>query len=286
MISAALIVVLLAATASFASWLFSQWLGIRRRSTATIVTLGGAGVTLLIGAAAMAILAAPTWWQTFIPAIDPAPTLLAPVAEGTAANRQAAAPPTQTAVEDGSSASAVDAAMKSAQLAIQSRNWPATDCVTSTRSSAAAGGWFIDNECDRVVAVVFAWCQQKNVSCNGNALRTQAWRYEPKGIVMTSALQRPSRQRLGDTGPLVAPTYALNAAGDAQQRIRYLACYVTAPDALEVLAGSRTDTSDAEQQRRLDAALSSDECYERVSQWSRLGQQQGKSPDALLSDGV
>lgn len=268
MISAALIVVLLAAAASFGSWLFSQWIGIRQRSTLAMLIVGGAGLTLLVGSATLAIIAAPAWWQSFVPTVVVPPSDTSPVA---------ASLPVDVSAPVASHVAIVD------PLATE---WPATDCVTSTQSAAAPGGWFIDNECDRVVAVVFAWCHQVNASCNTNALRTEGWRYEPAGIVMTSSMQRPSRQRLGDDGPLVAATYALSEPGDAHRRIRYFACYVTAPEVLELLSGADDEASDAQQRSRLQAALKSDECYERVVQWSQSGQRRGNSPESLLTDGV
>jgi hypothetical protein len=418
MISAALIVVLLAAAASLGSWLFSQWIGIRQRSSVTILMVGGIGLTLLVGSAALVIVTAPTWWQSFVPTIESPTTSAAPrtigsPSENSAVSAQGVGSDPQLrllrtsversfqdrdyarAIERGTEYLAkapgdadlrllvaqamsltgryqdaeaqIDAAIAGklasnddvpvnwlrlkqnlasrqdqdvygkqvaqdlqqnypqlrAELSAEQdrllvvspsdtppvaaplpadgglpvvsrlagvdplgKQWPATDCVTSTRSTAAAGGWFIDNECDRVVAVVFAWCRRADPSCNTNALRTQGWRYEPAGIVMTSSMQRPTRQRLSDDGPLVAATYALSAPGDAHRRIRYLACYLTAPDVLELLRGGDTEASDAEQRSRLQAALNSDECYERVAQWSQSGQRRGKSPDSLLRDGV
>lgn len=260
MISAVFIVVALAVAASLGSWLFSQWIGAGQRSPILVIAVGGAGLVLLLGAAAFAIIVAPTWWKSFVPRIE-APLTNAPV-------------------------TTVTALSPAVQMNALTEDWPATHCVKSLKSAAPAADWFIDNDCDRMVAVVFAWCPQALAPCDANSSGAPTWRYEPAGIVMASVTQRPSRQRLAGAGPLIAPTYALKAEGGARRRIRYLACYVTAADVLTLLNEPADPVSDAERSRQLEAALAADACYGRVARWSQAGQRQGKSPDALLREGI
>jgi hypothetical protein len=56
--------------------------------------------------------------------------------------------------------------------------WPATDCVASTRSDPSQR-WFLDNGCGRVIAVLFASCQLSEPACFTNALVSQGgWNYD------------------------------------------------------------------------------------------------------------
>ena len=159
--------------------------------------------------------------------------------------------------------------------------WPATDCIASTRSDESAR-WMLDNGCGRVVAVLFASCELSETACFTNALVSQGWSYEPTGILMTAANDKPVPLRLGDEGPLVAPIFTIRDAGNARRRIRYLACEVTAPGVLQVLRESGLELTP----RRLTAELRADACYAQVLDWSRSGQRLGASPDSLLRGGI
>lgn len=158
--------------------------------------------------------------------------------------------------------------------------WPATDCIASTRSEES-GRWILDNGCGRVVAVLFASCEPSD-ACSTNTLVSQRWSYEPTGILLTAANDRPVPLRLGDHGPLVAPFFTIRDAGNARRQIRYLACDVTAPGVLHVLHESGTELS----QQRLTAELGADACYTQVLAWSSSGQRSGASPDSLLRNGI
>ena len=159
--------------------------------------------------------------------------------------------------------------------------WPATDCIASTRSDESAR-WMLDNGCGRVVAVLFASCELSETACFTNRLVSQGWRYEPTGILMTAANDRPVPMRLGDHGPLVAPIFTIRDAGNARRQIRYLACEVTAPGVLQVLHESGGDLTE----QRLTAELRADTCYAQVLAWSSIGQRTGASPDSLLRNGI
>jgi hypothetical protein len=159
--------------------------------------------------------------------------------------------------------------------------WQATDCVTSTRTADSAR-WMLDNGCGRVVAVLFASCSSSQASCSTNALLSEGWSYQPMGILMTAANDKPVPLRLGDGGPLVAPIFTIRDAGKEPRRIRYLACDVTAPGVLQVLREPSGEAS----QERLAAELRADACYAQVLAWSSSGQRRGASPQTLLRDGI
>jgi hypothetical protein len=157
--------------------------------------------------------------------------------------------------------------------------WPATDCVASMRSDESSR-WVLDNGCGRVVAVLFASCQLSETACFSTAVVSEAWSYEPTGILLTAATDRPVSLRLGKDGPLVAPVFTIRDSADARRQIRYLACEVTAPGVLLLLRTLGGDES------RLTAELRADACYSRVLDWSRSGQRYGRSPDTLLRTGI
>jgi len=159
--------------------------------------------------------------------------------------------------------------------------WPATDCVTAARSDDSAR-WMLDNGCGRVVAVLFASCEQSETACFTNALVSQGWSYEPAGILMTAANDRPVPLRLGNDGPLVAPIFTIRDAGHARRQIRYLACEITAPGVLQALH----EPGGTFAQQRLALELRADGCYAQVLAWSSSGQSRGAPPDALLRDGI
>lgn len=159
--------------------------------------------------------------------------------------------------------------------------WPATDCIASTRSDQSAR-WMLDNGCGRVVAVLFASCELSETACSTKTLVSQGWRYEPTGILMTASNDRPVPLRLGDRGPLVAPIFTIRDAGNERRQIRYLACEVTAPGVLQVLQEFGGDLT----QQRLTTALRADACYAQVLAWSNVGQRLGASPDSLLRNGI
>ena len=157
--------------------------------------------------------------------------------------------------------------------------WPATDCVEAMRADDSSR-WILDNGCGRVVAVLLASCQLSEIACFTNALVPQGgWRYEPSGILLTAANDKPVALRLGDSGPLVAPIFTIRDDASGQRRIRYLACAVTAPRVLQLLRGSGGDELTPQ---RLLAELRVDACYSQVLDWSRSGHRLGASPDALL----
>ena len=160
--------------------------------------------------------------------------------------------------------------------------WPATDCVESIRADDSSR-WILDNGCGRVVAVLFASCQASDIACFTNTLVSQGWSYEPTGILLTAANDKPVALRLGDGGPMVAPIFTIRDVAGVRRQIRYLACEVTAPHVLQLLRDS--GGADLTPQRLL-AELRADTCYSQVLDWSRSGHRRGASPDALLRQGI
>jgi hypothetical protein len=156
--------------------------------------------------------------------------------------------------------------------------WSTTECVASTRAAPGANR-FLDNECERAVALVFASCPYSSPGCNASTLVSSGWKYETQGVVLITATQRPLRDRLANDGPLIAPMYVLGP--DERRRIRYLACPLTDPEALTMLR--EPELAGAERAERLRAALGRDACYARVLELSRAGRDSGRSPDALLA---
>ena len=241
MVTAVVILILLTVAASLASWLFGQWLAGRLRVSSAALAIGGGGAMLLIGTVAYLAIGATTWWQRFMPVFDSAPPL--PPA---AAPVSAPAPAPQAAVPDERDA-----------------EWPASSCVAANYSERTAR-WMIDNDCEAVVAVAFQSCEMGEAECRSD--RTRHWRYEPDGILMTAANDKPVLLRVADGGPLVAPIFTIPDVAGTRRQIRYAACLVTAPRALRLLSESGGDEM---AQQRLATALRDDTCYAQVLRWSR-----------------
>ncbi|HEV8330950.1 MAG TPA: hypothetical protein VGQ22_06000 [Steroidobacteraceae bacterium] len=301
MVTAVVILTLLTVVASLASWLFGQWLAARTRISGAALAIGGGGVTLLVGTVAYLAIGASTWWQPFMPVFDSSP-LIPPAAVPAP---QAAAPADRKAeiraaaerhLERSEFGEAIelarqylatqplDADMNSllvramfaathpgsaeidpiaAAIAVNTE-WPATDCVAAKYSDRTAR-WVLDNYCSGVVAVAFQSCEFGAVGC-----RSGIWRYEPAGILMTAANDKPVLLRVADKGPLVAPIFTIPDVAGTRRQIRYGACLVTAPRVLRLL---RDSGSDEMAQQRLAAALRDDLCYSQVLRWSTGGKQ-------------
>lgn len=248
MFSTLLILLLMVLAASLGSWLFSQWLSERRRASALAVGIGGMGFVLLLGATAIVILSTTTSWQ-----------LWALPGFGESANRPRVAAGRAVAVADLGS---VD-------------DWPATQCVKPLHATATVPRrWFLDNECEQPIVVMLAWCDEARSVCTAGSPEA-AWRYEPAGIVLISALARPTLRRIPEHDAPITGTYALTEPQDGALRIRYLACYLSQPAS----AALSHETGSAEEfQRRLVA----DDCYSRVSSASQGAARSGQPPVVAL----
>ena len=241
MLTALLILLLLVLVASLGSWLFSQWLSEQRRASALSLGLGGMGLVLLLGASAMAIVSTSASWQAWIPGFKqalPEAVMAEPVA-----------------VADLGTA----------------EQWPATTCIKPLRAtSTTPRRWFLDNECERPIVVMLAWCDAARSVCTAGA-RQAKWQYEASGLVLTSALARPILHRMPEHDAPIAGTYALAEPPQSALRIRYLACYLGDP---AVAALTQESISSEEFQRTLRA----DDCYSRVSTASQQAARSGQPP--------
>lgn len=238
-----LTVALLVLAASLGSWLFSQYLRVDRRTSALTLVLGGIGFVLLIGATALSVIATSTGWQTLLPQFE-------------WADERTQAP---------ASAPVVVANFGSAE------QWPATTCLTPLHAtSSVPRRWFIDNDCERSVAVMLAWCDESQSVCAAGASQA-AWRYEPSGIVMTGAMSKPIARRMPERDAPIGGTYSLIEADGATLRVRYLACYLAEP---AVVALAQDSLGTEEFQR----TLLMDECYARVAEASKVGMRSGQPP--------
>jgi hypothetical protein len=238
-----LILALLVLAASLGSWLFSQWLSATPRVSALTLALGGVGFVLLIGATAAAILVTSAKWPSFVPQFlasqsEPIKATTAPVA----------------AADFGSA-----------------EQWPATTCLKPMHATATTPRrWFIDNDCERIVAVMLAWCDEAKSPCTAGTPQA-GWRYEATGIVMTNAMAKPIARRMPEHDAPIAGTYALLEPDGAKLRIRYLACYLSDTAATAVMHETIADDA-------FRRALLADDCYARVASSSQAGASSGQPP--------
>jgi hypothetical protein len=271
MVTAVVILTLLTVVASLASWLFGQWLGARTRISGAALAIGGAGVTLLVGAVAFVMIGATTGWQRFIPIHDSSP-LIAPAPVAAQPANPVSAEPTAEKV-----AAQHQREQKAEMVEAAERHLRWSDYA---KAVDVARQYLAEHPGDPEMSSLFASCQSSETACFTNAVVSQEWSYEPAGILMTAANDKPVPLRLRKDGPLVAPIFTIRDPAGARRQIRYLACDVTAPGVLELL---RTSAGDEE---RLAAELRVDACYAQVLDWSRSGQRLGRSPDALLRQGI
>lgn len=239
MYSVLLILVLLVLAASLGSWLFSQWLSAQRRTSALTIGIGGMGFVLLLGATAVAILST-THWKIWVPGMEvkagKMPAVSVPAAD---------------------LGSATD--------------WPATTCIKPLRAAATAPRrWFLDNDCDRPIVILLAWCDEARSVCTAGSPQA-AWRYESAGIVLISALARPTLRRMPEHDAPITGTYAVPEPDKGALRIRYLACYLAEP----TVTALSVDSVSAEKFHRL---LVADNCYARVSSAARSAAASGQPP--------
>ncbi|HEY5755554.1 MAG TPA: hypothetical protein VIU34_07005 [Steroidobacter sp.] len=241
MYSVLLILLLLALAASLGSWVFSQWLSEQRRTSALTIGIGGMGVVLLLGATAVAILTTSNHWQIWVPGLND--------------TVEKKAPAKSIATADLGNAD----------------DWPATTCIKPLRAAATTPRrWFLDNDCDRPIVILLAWCDEARSVCTAGSPQA-AWHYESAGIVLISALARPTLRRMPEHDAPITGTYALPEPDNGALRIRYLACYLAEP----AVAALSQDTVGKEEFQRL---LVADDCYARVSSASQSSARNGQPP--------
>jgi hypothetical protein len=240
MYSMLLILVLLVLAASLGSWLFSQWLSEQRRASALTVGIGGMGFVLLLGAAAVAILSTTNNLKIWVPGL-------------------------------GDTAGKVPGVSVAAADLGNADDWPATTCIKPLHAAATVPRrWFLDNDCQRPIVILLAWCDEARSVCTAGSPKA-AWRYESAGIVLISALARPTLRRMPEHDAPITGTYALSEPDTGALRIRYLACYLAEP----AVAALSHDSGSGEEFHRL---LFADDCYARVSSASHSAAASGQPP--------
>lgn len=247
MFSLLLSLVLLVLAASLGSWLFSQWLSEQRRASALAIGIGGMGFVLLLAATAVVILSTTTHWQLWgLPGFK------------------------EPATKNASAGSAVAVADLGSV-----DDWPATKCIKPLHATATVPRrWFLDNECEQPIVVMLAWCDEARSVCTAGSPQA-AWRYESAGIVLISALARPTLRRMPERDAPITGTYALIEPDDGALRIRYLACYLSEP----AVGALSHDTVGREEFQRL---MFADDCYSRVSTASQAAARSGQPPVVSL----
>lgn len=240
MYSVLLILVLLVLAASLGSWLFSQWLSEQRRASAITIGIGGMGLVLLLGATTVAILSTTNYWNIWVPGL---------------AQKAAKAPGVSVAAADLGSA----------------EDWPATTCIKPLHAAATTPRrWFLDNDCERPIVILLAWCDEARSVCTAGSPQA-AWRYESAGVVLISALARPTLRRMPEHDAPITGTFALPEPDTGALRIRYLACYLAEP----AVAALSHDSVSGDEFHRL---LIADDCYTRVSSASKSAASSGQPP--------
>src|SRR5690606_21093025 len=104
-----------------------------------------------------------------------------------------------------------------------------TSCIKPLHATnATPRRWFLDNDCERPIVVMLAWCDEAHSVCTAGSPQA-AWRYESAGLIMTSALARPISRRMPEHDAPITGTYALTEPQGGVLRLRYLACYLADP---------------------------------------------------------
>ncbi len=241
MFTALLILLLLVLAASLGSWLFNQWLTEQRRASALSLGLGGMGLVLLLGASAIAIVSTSATWQTWLPGM-----------EKSAPKSRRGEP---VVVSDLGTP----------------EQWPATTCIKPLRATnTTPRRWFLDNECEQPIVVMLAWCDSARSVCTAGA-REARWQYQGSGLILTSALARPTARRMPEHDVPITGTYALAEPQGGALRIRYLACYLGE-------RGVAALTHDSMSSEEFLRTLLADECYSRVATASQAAAQSGQPP--------
>lgn len=285
---------ILVLAASLGSWALSRRLSAQPGASPAALVFNSVGVICLIAAAVIAVLAVSRWSvvrEIPVPEAEQRGErviAMLPTAPSSTPSR-AQSPPAELSERESNriAPSYPDPIAQPPVYApprVSFAEWDATECVASKSAvESEASLMFLDNECDGVVAIVVARCPHSTPTCHASVLESSGWVYESGGAVLTTPEQRPLMDRIGEDGPLIAPTYRV-VQPDGGQRIRYLACRVREPEALSVL-GAPESTTD-ERRQRLRTSLERDACYARVLDLTRIGRGSGRSPDAVLSGQV
>jgi hypothetical protein len=299
--STLLVVFLLVSAASLASYVFSQWSAVRSGDRGVGWAAVGIGTTLLLAAAAIVVLTV-SWLPAFrLPENEPAQTVrVDPFGKGTAepatgrqrdteVSRAAALPKEQdhagrSVVDDRLSTgddSEIPAALSSLLSPRESSGakgdtaphgtnrafaeadpWAATSCVIAFNPDLSdLSRWTIGNECGAPVGILFAACS----ACRDSQFTS--WEYQAGGMILPGRSQRPvTHEQETQYG----------------NQIRYVACLVATPTAIELIGQNSETRSSSSWVERFATARANDACLSRVQMLSDMGRRSGKSIDVLL----
>jgi hypothetical protein len=115
--------------------------------------------------------------------------------------------------------------------------------VAASLASWLFGQWLAGRTRVSSTALAFQSCEMGEAECRSARLSEQRRRYEPAGILMTAANDKPVLLRVADGGPLVAPIFTIPDVAGTRRQIRYAACLVTAPRALGLAGAAATSCS-------------------------------------------
>jgi hypothetical protein len=203
--------------------------------------LGGTGLVLLLGVTGAAVISTSAGWPSWVPRFG------------------------EHVSKKSDSAPVVVADLGSID------QWPATQCIKPLHATGTEPRrWFLDNECDRPIVVMLAWCDEARSVCTAGAPQA-AWRYESDGLIMASALAMPTLRRMPKRGAPIAGTFALDEPQGGVLRIRYLACHLG-----ETAVAALTHESMSDEQ--FERIVLADECYSRVSKASQVVARSGQPP--------
>jgi hypothetical protein len=146
--------------------------------------------------------------------------------------------------------------------------WSATRCVVAVQPDPAEPTrWWLENQCDMAVAILFSACAQSLANCS--APNSTSWKYPA-----TTMLLPPKPQR--------SVTYAEQTQHG--EHIRYVACTIATGNVATLVGHAREPRS---VRAGLDDFIrANDECSARVERWADTGTRSGSSIDAILGSGL
>jgi hypothetical protein len=316
--STLLVVLLLVLAASLASYLLSQWISPRNNSR----TVGWAGIslgTLLLLAAAVIVVVSISWLPTIrfsgndrlsehrigtersdggirqpeqpgsVREAVPAESLLGATSTGTRRTTGISGENMrENSARDHDEIDALTVATSSPGEEIRAQDldsiapvgmrvsytttdpWAATRCVRAFHPDPEdLNRWSLENECGLPVGIVFAACAQSPPECDER--RSTSWKYPVGGVMLPAKAQRP-----------------VTAAEETQhgRQIRHIACIVTTPVAVKLIALDSETRSSTSWLEQFAAAREQDPCLARVRGLADAGRRTGLSIDALLGEAL
>lgn len=151
---------------------------------------------------------------------------------------------------------------------VENDPWAATRCVYVFNPDLSdPTRWKIENGCDVPVGIILSSCPEGPVGCNDRA----SWKYPPQDTMFPAQLQRPVTH---DEQTVYA------------QEVRYVACFVATPDAIQMLGEPREKQLSRAASERFESARATDGCLMRVQTWTDQGRRTHLPIDVLLGEGT